>query len=55
MSEAAPFGGDRIQGVGAQGTRNGTVADAGSMGSRVVYVLAGIEEGSVKQGDMLQG
>ena len=52
---SAPSVGDKIQVVGAQGTQNGTIADTTSMGGRVAYVLSGIEEGSVKQGDMLQG
>jgi len=52
---SAPSVGDKIQVVGAQGTWSGTIADATSMGGRVAYVLAGIEEGSVKQGDVLQG
>ena len=52
---AAPSVGDRVQVVGADGTKGATIKDTTSMGHRVAYVLAGIAEGSVKQGDILQG
>ena len=52
---ATPSVGGKVQVVGAQGTKDGTISDATSMGGRVAYVLDGIEEGSVKQGDILQG
>ena len=52
---STPSVGDKIHVVGAQGTRNGTIVDATNMGGRVAYVLEGFEEGSVKQGDILQG
>lgn len=36
----APSIGDKIQVVSAQGTKNGSIVDAVSMGGRVTYVLA---------------
>ena len=49
-----PRVGDTVQIVGGAGTQRADIVDSTSFAGRVAYVLSGVKEGDVKQGDILQ-